>query len=208
MNVTIVVANEYELVRKGISLLFREEPDCQVVAECSNCEDLLELVSSYHPSVAIAAESIFRSEGFKTARQIRLLSPETRVIILSDKADEVLMHRLLDEGISGYVLRTGPATELLEAVRQGKSTEAYFSPAVSELMRNLESSRQDPLSPRQSEVLKLIAEGYSSKRIAKTLGISESTVKSHRKNIMERLEIHDKVALTRYALRVGLIPSN
>ena len=215
MSLTVIIADDYELIRKGILSVLQDEPDLSVMGECSTGEELLELVSSCCPGVAIVDVAIRKLDIFAITKRIKALSPSTRVIVLSGHADQKYLRLLLDAGIAGYVLRTGPASDLVEAVRCGTPAKAYISPAVAALVGNTRetglradssaASRENWLSPRQSEVLKLIAEGHSSKEIAAKLDIGESTVKSHRKSIMERLEIHDKVGLTRYALRIGLI---
>jgi DNA-binding NarL/FixJ family response regulator len=215
MSLTVIIADDYELMRKGILSVLQEEPDLSVMGECSTGEELLELVSSCFPGVAIVDVAIRKLDIFAITKRIKALSPATRVIVLSGHADRTYLRQLLDAGIAGYVLRTGPASDLVEAVRRGTVARAYVSPAVAGLVGKAQepglqtdssaASRSNWLSPRQSEVLRLIAEGHSSKEIATKLGIGESTVKSHRKSIMERLEIHDKVGLTRYAMRIGLI---
>jgi DNA-binding NarL/FixJ family response regulator len=215
MSTTIIIADDHELLRKGVLSILQNEPDLEVVGECSTGDELLEIVSSCSPGVAIIDVAIRSLDILDITKRIKALSPATRIVVLSGFADEPYLRCLLDAGIAGYVLSTGPASNLVEAVRCGTVTKAYVSPALGALMVNTQqrelktdsgtANRANWLSPRQSIVLRLIAEGYASKEIAAMLGISESTVKSHRKNIMERLEIHDKVGLTRYALRIGLI---
>jgi DNA-binding NarL/FixJ family response regulator len=167
--------------------------------------------------VAILDLGIRGVDGLETAKRIHAASPSTRVVIVSGRGEETSVRQLLEAGVAGFVLRTDPASELIRAVRNSMSDRVYISPSVLPVFRQPDEIKSSTgqsglddiwLSPRQREVLRLIAEGYSSKRIAESLNISESTVKSHRKNIMERLDIHDKVALTRYALKIGLIRTN
>src|SRR5260370_1686778 len=174
MSLTIIIADDYELIRKGILSVLQDEPDLAVMGECSTGEELLELVSSCCPGVAIVDVAIRKLDIFAITKRIRALSPSTRVIVLSGHSDQTYLRGLLDAGIAGYVLRTGPASDLVEAVRRGTVAKAYISPAVAALVGNTQepefqadsaTSRATWLSPRQSEVLKLIAEGHSSKEI-------------------------------------------
>jgi two-component system, NarL family, response regulator NreC len=214
MSVTIILADDHDLVRKGVGALLRNEPDFEVVDECSTGLELLELVERWHPAVVIVDVALSRLDGIETTKRIRALSRLTRIIVLARYSDGPYIRGLLKAGISAYVLKSGLASDLIHAVRHSTPSNVHLSPEVAELAgeagkADLGSSKAitngaKPLSPRQLEVLRMIAEGYSSKRMAATLGIGESTVKSHRKNLMEKLNIHDKVGLARHAIRIGL----
>jgi DNA-binding NarL/FixJ family response regulator len=152
-------------------------------------------------------------DAIETTRRIKALSSTTRVIVLSSYLDELFVRGLIEAGIGGYVLKSDPARELIEAIRSQAGNGVHLSHEVAAILdkglasganANNFTTSKSLLSPRQREVLRLIAEGYTSKNIAAKCGISESTVKSHRKNIMDKLGIHDRVALTRHAIRIGL----
>lgn len=214
MRVSIIIADDHDLVRQSVVALLRNKPDFEVVDECSTGHQLLELVERWHPAVVIVDVAISRLDGIETTKRIKALSRQTRIIVLSRYSDGPYVRGLLEAGISAYVLKSGRANDLIYAVRHSRPSNVHLSPEVAVLAR--ETGKADAesdkaitngtsrLSPRQLEVLRMIAEGYSSKGMAAKLGIGESTVKSHRKNLMEKLNIHDKVGLTRHAIRCGL----
>lgn len=213
MRITIVLADDHELVRQSIGALLRNEPDFEVLDECSSGSQILESVSRSLPAVAIVDVAMSGLDGIETTKRIMALSPDTRVIVLSSYSDAPHVRGLLAAGVSAYILKSGPAQDLIQAVRCSSANKVHLSPEVADLAEQvgdfLEADKASAngvswLSPRQLEVLRLIAEGYSTKRISSTLGISATTVKSHRKSIMEKLDIHDKVLLTRHAIRIGL----
>lgn len=213
MRTTIILADDHELVRKSIAALLRDEPDFDVVAECSNGREMLELVARHRPAVAVIDVAMPELNGIEAARRLRELSPETRVIVLSNYSDAAYVREMLAAGAVGYIVKSGAAQDLIQAVRRGTRRQVYLSAAVSALATGAgrqnghrEADDRTPrLSPREREVLQLIAEGRTSKEVAALLGISATTVKSHRNHIMEKLDIHDKASLTRYAIRIGLI---
>lgn len=218
MRVSIILADDHDLVRKSVGALLRNELDFEVVDECSTGHELLELARRWRPAVVIVDVAISRLDGIETTRRIKALSPKTRVIVLSTCIDGPYVRGLLEAGISAYVLKSGRASDLIDAVRHSTPRNVHLSPEVAALVREAEkadteggkaiSNGATRLSPRQLEVLRMIADGYSSKSMAAKLGIGESTVKSHRKNLMEKLNIHDKVGLARHAIRIGLTLDN
>jgi DNA-binding NarL/FixJ family response regulator len=211
MLLTIVLANEFELVRQGVRSVLKSESELQVIGECSSQAELLNLVSSKSPHLAIIDLPMTDLDIFEVMSEITSRGLQTRVLVLSGYPEKTYLQRLLSAGVGGYLLRTGPSAELIDAIRSCSSSAPYLSPSLAPPLVNSEhevdtNANQEPeLSPRQLAVLRLIAHGLSSKEIAAQLGIAESTVKTHRKSIMERLKIHDKVSLTRYAFRIGLI---
>lgn len=208
MRTTIILADDHELVRKSIAALLRDETDFEVVAECSNGRELLELVARLKPAVAIIDVAMPELNGIEATRRIGELSRGTRIIVLSNYADATYVRETLKAGAVGYIVKSGAAQDLIEAVRTGTRSHVYLSDAVSAIATGAERGGNGgtrPLSAREREVLQLIAEGRTSKEVAKLLGISATTVKSHRNHIMEKLDIHDKAGLTRYAIRIGLI---
>lgn len=211
MFLTIVLANEFELVRQGVLSVLQNDPDLQVIGECTSRCELLNVVSTKSPHLAILDLPMTDLDIFEVAKEIKNLSPQTRVLVLSGYPEATYLRRLLNAGVAGYILRTGSTSDLIDAVHSASSSIPYVSASLKPLLANDEhagdarTNHTYELSPRQWEVLRLIANGLSSKEIGTRLGIAESTVKTHRKTIMERLEIHDKVSLTRYAMRVGLV---
>jgi DNA-binding NarL/FixJ family response regulator len=213
MRTTIILADDHELVRKSIAALLRDESDFEVVAECSNGRELLDLAASAKPAVAIIDVAMPELNGVEATRRIRELSPRTRVIVLSNYADETYVRETLKAGAVGYIVKSGAAQDLIQAVRTATRSHVYLSQAVSSFATGAgqqgghvgAGSAPRPLSAREREVLQLIAEGHTSKEVAALLGISATTVKSHRNHIMDKLDIHDKAGLTRYAIRIGLI---
>jgi two-component system, NarL family, response regulator NreC len=213
MRTSIILADDHELVRKSIAALLSDEPDFEVVAECSNGREMLELVARHKPQVAIIDVAMPELNGIEATKRLRELSPRTRVIVLSNYADETYVREMLKAGAVGYIVKSGAAQDLIQAVRRATAARLFLSAAVSAIasggkqgdrLTGMEEGVR-PLSTREREVLQLIAEGCTSKEVARQLGISATTVKSHRNHIMEKLNIHDKAGLTRYAIRIGLI---
>ena len=213
MKITIIVADDHELVRKSIASLLRDESDFDVVGECANGREALELVARIRPMVAVIDVAMPELNGIEAAQRLRSLSPTTRVIALSNYTDEAYVCGMLDGGAVGYIVKSGAARDLIDAVRYATRGKTYLSAEVQTLAHNASSctvkgrtaAAYNPLSPREREVLQLIGEGRTSKEIAKTLGIGETTVKTHRNHIMEKIDVHDTAGLTRYAIRLGLV---
>jgi DNA-binding NarL/FixJ family response regulator len=211
MSLTIVIADDHELIRKSVAALLSYESDFKVL-DCATARRVLKVVGRRQPEVVIFDLTLSGVDAIETTRRIKALSPHTRVIVLSSYVDGLFVRRLIEVGIGGYVLKSDPAHHLMEAIRSKAGTDVYLSHQVAALIEkgnaganaNHVTLARSLLSPRQREVLRLIAEGYSSKNIAAKFGISESTVKSHRKIIMDKLDIHDRVELTRHAIRIGL----
>lgn len=215
MKTTIVLADDHELVGKSISALLRDESDFDVIGECQNGRDLLRLVESLRPDVAIVDVAMPDLNGIEAALRLRDMAGTTRVIILTSYTDEGYLRGALDARVAGYIVKSGVADDLIQAIRIGTRRCPYFSPQVALIARELRSA--DPhrtdgvragshkLSPREREVLQLIAEGSSTVEIASRLEISQSTAKDHRKHIKEKLDIHNTAGLTRYAIAIGLI---
>ena len=213
MRTTIILADDHELVRKSIAALLSDEPDFEVISECSNGREMLDLVARHKPAVAIIDVAMPGLNGIEATKRIRELSTQTRIIVLSNYADATYVRETLKAGAVGYIVKSGAAQDLIQAVRKATRAHVYLSDAVSAIVTGTgwgdgHASQADggrPLSSREREVLQLIAEGRTSREVAALLGISATTVKSHRNHIMEKLDIHDKAGLTRYAIRIGLI---
>jgi DNA-binding NarL/FixJ family response regulator len=209
----ILLADDHAVVRKGLRMVLDAEPDFQVVAEASDGSEALELGLGEDVHLAILDVSMPRLTGIQAARELARRKPDLRILILSMHDNERYFFEALRAGASGYVLKAAADRDLVEACRATMRGESFLYPdAVTALIRDyLERARDgdlppdDPLTPRESEIVKLIAEGHSSKGIAELLVISDKTVERHRANVLEKLGLRDRVDLTRYAIRRGLV---
>jgi DNA-binding NarL/FixJ family response regulator len=209
----ILLADDHALVRRGLRLVLEAEPDLEVVAEAGDGAEAIALAVSSGADLAILDISMPRMTGLQAVAELHRLRPELRTLILSMHANERYLYEALKAGASGYVLKSVADRDLVEACRAAMRGEAFLYPAaMTTLIRDyVRQAREgdgllrDPLTPREQEVLKLIAESYSTRQIADALVISEKTVERHRANILEKLGMHDRVELTRYAIRQGLV---
>jgi DNA-binding NarL/FixJ family response regulator len=204
----ILLADDHVVVRRGLRLVLDGEPDLQVVAEAGDGREALELALREPIDLAVLDVSMPRLTGLQVARELSTASPGLPMLILSMHDNEEYLFEALRAGASGYVLKSAADDDLIEACRAALRGETFLYPrAVKALVRELLSSGdpRDPLTARELEVVKLIAEGYTSRAIAAELVISEKTVERHRSNILEKLGMRDRVDLTRYAIRRGLV---
>ncbi len=209
----ILLADDHGVVRKGLRMVLDAEPDLEVVGEAADGSEALERCLADDVHLAILDVSMPRLTGIQAARELARRRPELRILILSMHDNERYFFEALRAGASGYVLKAAADRDLVEACRASMRGEPFLYPdAVTALIRDyLERARdgelppEDPLTPRESEIVKLIAEGHSSKQIAALLVISDKTVERHRANVLDKLGLRDRVDLTRYAIRRGLI---
>jgi DNA-binding NarL/FixJ family response regulator len=208
----ILVADDHALVRQGVRRVVDHEPDLAVVAEAADGADALAQALDPDVDLAILDISMPRMTGLQAARELSRRRPELRTLILSMYENEQFLFEALKAGASGYVLKSGADDDIVDACRAAMQGHSFLYPsAVSTLVRDFieRSDRRgddfDLLTPRELEVLKLIAEGYTSKEIAAMLVISVKTVDRHRTNMLDKLGMRDRVELTRYAIRRGLI---
>ncbi len=208
----MLVADDHEIVRKGLKLVLTAEPDLDVVAEAADGEEAVRRALQDDVDLAILDISMPRKTGLQAALELGRRRPELRVLILSMYDNEQFLFEALKAGASGYVLKSGADDDIVAACRAAMRGEPFLYPsAVSALIRDVitradeRSETLELLTPRELEVLKLIAEGDTSKEIATTLVLSIKTVESHRANILGKLGMRDRVDLTRYAIRRGLI---
>ena len=211
----ILLCDDHALVRQGLRLILERESDFEVVAEAGDGAAAVELAVDPDLEVDLAVLDVTmpRLTGIQAAREIAQRRPELRTLILSMHDNEQYFFEALRAGASGYVLKSVVDRDLVEACRATMRGDPFVYPgAVRALIReHLERARSgesppvDPLSARESEVVKLVAEGYTTKAIAETLVIAEKTVERHRANILEKLGLRDRVELTRYAIRRGLV---
>jgi len=200
----VLIADDHALVREGIGILIARG-GFTVVAEASNGQEALAQASSYQPDMAVLDMSMPIMNGLETAQELRRLSPRTRSIVLSrhDGVDYVLA--AMRAGIRGYVLKSQSVLELLQALNDVSTGGVYLSPGISgavvDAVRTNSSPVDDPLTGRERQILKLVAEGYSTKECATILGVSVKTADSHRTRLMRKLDIHGTAGLVRYAVR-------
>jgi DNA-binding NarL/FixJ family response regulator len=207
----VLVADDHAVVRLGLRLLLEREPDLEVVAEASDGAEAIRVGLAEDVDLAILDVSMPRMSGLQAARELSRQRPHLRILILSMYDNEEFLFEALRSGASGYVLKSGADRHIVEACRAAVAGESFLYPsAVSALVRDFlgragEDTAGNVLTPRETEIVKLIAEGRSSRQIAELLVISVKTVDRHRANILDKLGMRDRVELTRYAIRRGLI---
>ncbi|MFJ8935263.1 response regulator [Streptomyces sp. NPDC102365] len=211
--IRILLADDHALVRRGVRLILDGEPDLQVVAEAGDGAQAVELARAGEVDLAVLDIAMPRMTGLQAARELAALKPGVRVLMLTMHDNEQYFFQALKAGASGYVLKSVADRDLVAACRAAMRDEPFLYPgAVTALIRNyldrVRHGEEPPgqvLSAREEEVLKLVAEGHSSKEIAEMLFISIKTVHRHRANVLHKLGLRDRLELTRYAIRVGLI---
>jgi DNA-binding NarL/FixJ family response regulator len=208
MPIRIVLADDHVLVRQGLKSLLERE-GFQVVAEAADGQEALSHVESLQPDVVVMDISMPILNGLNAARQMGRSSPKTKTILLTQHDEAQYIREALDAGVKGYVLKNQIASDLLLAIRQVSRGQVYLSPGVSsavlEAYRSKSEKFETPLTPRERQVLQLIAEGKSTKDVASLLGISTKTAESHRTRLMQKLDIHETASLVRYAVRHGIV---
>jgi DNA-binding NarL/FixJ family response regulator len=209
----ILLADDHAVVRRGLRLVLDAEPDLEVVSEAGDGAQALQCALGTDIDLAVLDISMPRMTGLQAARALQRRRSQLRILMLSMHQNERYLYEALKSGAAGYVLKTVADRDLVEACRAAMRGERFLypgaeTPLIREFLRgarNDEPLREDPLTPREVEVVKLIAESYSTRQIADALTISEKTVDRHRANIFEKLAMHDRVELTRYAIRRGLV---
>jgi DNA-binding NarL/FixJ family response regulator len=209
----ILLADDHALVRRGIRLILEGEPDLKVVAEVGDGFEAARRALEDDVDLAIFDVTMPRLTGLQATERVTSQRPDMRILILSMHDNEQYLFESLRAGASGYVLKSAADRDLVEACRATMRGEPFLYPgAVRALVhdylarvRRGEAPPDDPLSSRESEIVKLIAEGYTGREIAEQLVLSEKTVERHRSNVLEKLGLRDRVELTRYAIRRGLI---
>jgi two-component system response regulator NreC len=206
--IRVLLVEDHAVVREGLRSLFGGEPDLTVVGEASSGEEALGQARSLAPDVIVMDVGLGGIDGIETTRRLAAAEPARPVVILSMHDDAATVDRAFRAGARGYVLKGAGFARLCDAVRSVHRGEVYLSPDISEyvLQGYLTRSAQevDPLTDREREVLRLIAEGLTSAEIAARLGLKPKTVENHRGHIMEKLDIHTTAGLVRYAMRRGI----
>lgn len=210
MKVRIVLADDHALVRAGMKSLLESAEGFEVVGEAANGREAVRLAKSLKPDVALFDIAMPELNGLDAARRLASECPAVRVLILSMHTDPGYVREAMQAGTAGYVLKDAGVEELELAIRAALRGERYLDPRVSKqviegYVRGLEAPEGPELTPRQREILQLIAEGRSTREIAQRLHVSVKTVETHRAQLMDRLGIRDVAGLTRYAIRIGLV---
>ncbi len=212
--IRVVVADDHHLVRQGIRMLLEKADDIEVVGEAEDGQEAVEMAGRLTPNVLVMDISMPRLNGTQATEWIHSRGLATQVVILSMHADETIVRQALRYGAKGYVLKRAVAEELLLAVRAANLGDTYLSPPIAGFILNEflafpdDSEEADPLgqlTPRERQVLQLLAEGGTNRAIAQELVISVKTVEKHRTNLMGKLHVHDLAGLVRVAVKLGLV---
>ncbi|WP_043261081.1 response regulator [Streptomyces sp. e14] len=211
--IRILLADDHALVRRGVRLILDQEPDLEVVAEAGDGAEAIEMARTHEIDLAVLDIAMPRLTGLQATRELASLKPDLRILMLTMHDNEQYFFQALKAGACGYVLKSVADRDLVAACRAAMRDEPFLYPgAVTALIRNYldrvrhgDETPDQVLTPREEEVLKLVAEGHSSKEIAEILFISVKTVQRHRANLLHKLGLRDRLELTRYAIRAGLV---
>jgi DNA-binding NarL/FixJ family response regulator len=213
--IRVLLADDHSIVRAGIRAIINDLPDVEVVAEAQDGREALDLIARARPNVVFMDIGMKNLNGLETTSRVTADFPGVRVVILSGHANEEYVWQALRAGAVGYLLKDAPPAEIAQALQAVMAGETYLTTAVSgQIVADFiarsgnERSALELLTPRQREILQLLAEGGTAKGMARILGISAKTVETHRAQLMERLNIHDVAGLVRFAIRVGLIQAD
>lgn len=208
MPTQLLLADDHQIVRQGLKTMLEHE-GFTIVGEAADGREAVRLAQTRHPDIAVLDLAMPGLNGVDAAREMLRSEPRMKAVLLTMYTEDPYVLEALRAGISGYVLKTQAAVDLVQAIREVTRGSIYLSPGVSRAVvdayRHKSDLPQDPLSPREREVLQLVAEGKTTKEIAGVLNISVKTAESHRMHIMSKLDIHETAGLVRYAIRRGLI---
>jgi DNA-binding NarL/FixJ family response regulator len=208
MPTQLLLADDHQMVRQGLRAMLERE-GFRVVGEAADGREAVRLAGTTHPDVAVLDLAMPALNGLDAAREIARGADRTRVILLTVHTEEPYVLEALRAGVTGYVLKTQAALDLIQAIREVLRGAVYLSPGVSRAVVDAYRTKSDipvdPLTPREREVLQLVAEGKTTKEAAAILGVSAKTAESHRMRVMSKLDIHETAGLVRYAIRRGLI---
>ncbi len=214
MKTRILIVDDHAVVRTGLRMLLDGESDIEIIGEAENASDALNQISQLQPDVVLMDIGLPDMSGIDATKSIKQLSPDTAVVALTIHEDEEYFFKMLDAGASGYVPKRAAPEELLKAIRVSAQGEVYLYPSLAKLLvkdyltqslHPKDLATLDGLTPREHEVLVLLADGASNAEIADQLTISPKTVARHRENIMGKLNLHSRAELVKYAIRKGII---
>lgn len=208
MRVRVLLADDHVMVRQGLKALI-EHDGLDVVGEAADGHEAIRKAKELHPDVAVLDLSMPLLNGLDAAREIAQQSPKTKTILLTMHAEDQYVMEALRVGIRGYVLKSQAPSDLMQAIHEVNHGTIYLSPGVSRALVEAYLAKTDlppdPLTPRERQVLQLVAEGKTTKEVATLLGVSVKTAESHRTRLMEKLDIHETAGVVRYAIRKGLV---
>ncbi len=207
-NIRVVLVDDHAILREGLRVLISQQTDIEVVGEAGDGREALEKIAQLQPDIVVMDISMAGMDGLEATRQLNKMHPNTRVIVLTQHDDPVFINSLLEAGVAGYVLKRMGGARVIDSIRGVYQEGAYLPPEIlKQLLRKSQMSQdsETTLTQREKEVLKLVAEGFSSQEIAEKLFLSAKTVSVHRTNLMRKLGLHKSTELVRYALRQGLI---
>jgi len=216
MNIRLLLVDDHVVVRMGMRMLFDSVPDFEIVGEADNALDAITAVSQLHPDVVLMDIGLPDLSGIEATRRIKADSPETAVVALTIHEDKEYFFKMLDAGANGYVPKRAAPEELITAIRAAATDDVYIYPSLATFLVKdyLQQQKQqqarternvDGLTPREQEVLLHLADGETNAEIAEKLVISPRTVARHRENIMQKLNLHSRTELVKYAIRKGII---
>lgn len=214
MKTRLLIVDDHAVVRTGLRMLLEGEEDMEIVGEAENASEAINQISHLQPDVILMDIGLPDMSGIEATKRIKEISPETAVVALTIHEDEEYFFKMLDAGAAGYVPKRAAPEELLSAIRISAQGEVYLYPSLAKLLvkdyltQSIHSKNQNSLTgltPRENEVLTLLADGVSNAEIADQLSISPKTVARHRENIMGKLNLHSRAELVKYAIRKGII---
>ena len=214
MSIRILIVDDHNVIRVGLRTILKAEPDLEVVGEAADGREALRLAAELRPDVALVDISMPypAGGGIETTRLLRDMLPDIRVLILTVHEDEGLLHEAIQAGAVGYIVKRAAESELVNAVQAVWRGDLYIHPAMTRaLLKDVvappvaNQAALESLTPRELEILRLLAKGYTNRQIAEALSISARTVEGHRANVMSKLDLHSRVELTTYAEEHGLL---
>ena len=210
--IDILIADDHAIVRTGLRALLKSEPGLQLVGEATGGYEAIELVGKTCPDILILDLSMPDLDGIAVTRQLKPEYPDLRILILTVHEDEAMLREAIRAGASGYIVKHAAEAELIAAIKAIRRGDLYVDPAMLRVLlvaspkpRTEQPASPDPLTPRETDVLKLIVQGYTNRQVGEELGISVRTVEGHRANLLEKLGLRTRVELVRYARDRGLI---
>lgn len=213
--IKIIIADDHHLVREGLRLILDQEPTFSIIGEACNGREVVTLIKKICPDVILMDVSMPLLNGLEATRQILRDCPYIKILALSVSEDEEIIRQMLAAGAMGYLTKYAKPTELIQAIHTVNNGEMALSPVITRLVvedylrwADIEKNKPDKLTPREREVLQLIAEGYTNREIADILKISIKTVQAHRNNLMQKLDLHSQGELIKYAIQKKIIQLN
>lgn len=213
--IRVAIADDHAILREGVKLLLEADPDIEVIGQASNGLEAVRVAAEQKPDVMLMDIQMPGVDGIEATERVRRQAPTTKVLVLSQIDNEEYLVRVLQAGAMGYVLKQNASEELVAAVHTVQKGHVYMTPSMASRFVQMyfrkeeeKKDRSKQLTPREQDVLKGIADGLTNRQIADDLNVSIKTVQTHRGNIMEKLNLHDRVELVKYALRSGLVQLN